>query len=340
MKKRFSPLIVGAFVLGGLLLAAFALVSFGARRFFSDPYRFVVMIDDSSVSGLDVGSAVKLSGVRVGRVESVSASFDRVAGAVAIRVECDFDEVAAASMLGDNAQTPTDLVRELILGGLHAKLKFSGITGLLYLDLEILPPAATSPSEITYEKLTGYPIVPMAPSLLAKFTDSISSITTGLASVDFAGISTELKSVLASLNRALAGVELQQTTGRIEAAATAVTTLADNPDLRASMATLNASLQEVQALMSTWREASPGLRDNLTATINAATSTLTEFERTAGAGTALLESRRELPHELIATLTSLQQAADAIQRLADYLERNPGALLRGRATESPRASQP
>jgi paraquat-inducible protein B len=335
MKRRLNPLVVGAFVLGALLLATIALLSFGARRFFSEPFRFVVLIEDSSISGLEVGSAVKLSGVRVGRVESVRARFDRDASKVLIRVECDFYEDAADSLLGSLEQTPAELMRELILGGLHAKLNFSGITGMLYMDLLMQPEAESGPAEVEYEKDTGYPIVPMAPSLLAEFTDAISKITTGLATVDYAGISTQLKTVLASVNQAVAGVELQRTTGRIESAAAAIESLAADPHLRDALEGMSEGLEELRGLVSAWREASPGLTNDFATTLDAATQALQDVSRLAQSGSGLLEERRELPDELAATLAGLQRAADAIERLADYIERNPSSLLRGRADAGP-----
>jgi hypothetical protein len=59
------------------------------------------------------------------------------------------------------------------------------------------------------------------------------------------------------------------------------------------------------------------------------------MQQTATAATALLQSRRDFPDELVTTLQRLQRAADAIQQLADTLERNPGALLRGREAATP-----
>ncbi len=336
MKRRLNPVVVGAFVLGGLALAAAALLSFGARHLFSEPYRFVVLIDNNSVSGLDVGSAVKLSGVRIGRVESVTAHFNREIDKIAVRVECDFYEDAARALLDDKTKSPAELMRELILGGLHAKLNFSGITGILYMDLEIDNPAETGPTEVAYENSTGYPIVPMAPSLLAEFTDAFSAIASGLAQVDYPGLSTELHTVLQNLNRSLAGLDLGQTAGRVEAAAGAVQNLAENPELRAAFSSLDDNLHQLRTLLATWNRASPDLRDNLTKAIDAATHALAGVERLTGSGAALLEERRELPDDLASTLASLQRAADAVERLADYLERNPGALLRGRESSGPK----
>ena len=67
MKTKISPAVVGVFVLGAMLLIVVALLSFGGVNFFSKPQRFLVYFDES-IHGLDLGSSVKLRGVRVGRV--------------------------------------------------------------------------------------------------------------------------------------------------------------------------------------------------------------------------------------------------------------------------------
>ena len=66
MKTKVSPTIVGLFVLGALTLGVAALLMFGGVNFFSKPQRFVVYFEES-IHGLDLGSPVKLRGVRVGR---------------------------------------------------------------------------------------------------------------------------------------------------------------------------------------------------------------------------------------------------------------------------------
>src|ERR1051325_10347820 len=64
------------FVLGALALGIIALLSFGGLSLFSRPQRFVVYFDES-IQGLDLGSPVKLRGVRVGRVVDLNIRYDK-----------------------------------------------------------------------------------------------------------------------------------------------------------------------------------------------------------------------------------------------------------------------
>ena len=75
MKAKLGPFAVGSFVLGGLVLVVVALLSFRSLHLFSKPGRFVAYFNES-VQGLDVGSPVKLRGVRVGRVAAIRVDYD------------------------------------------------------------------------------------------------------------------------------------------------------------------------------------------------------------------------------------------------------------------------
>lgn len=75
MKTKLSPFLIGSFVLGGLILVVVALLSFRSLHLFSKPGRFVAYFNES-VKGLDVGSPVKLRGVRVGRVANIQVHYD------------------------------------------------------------------------------------------------------------------------------------------------------------------------------------------------------------------------------------------------------------------------
>ena len=76
MKTKVSPAVVGAFALGAFALGVIALLAFGGVNLFSKPQRFVVYFDES-IHVLDLGSPVKLRGVRVGRVAELVVRYDQ-----------------------------------------------------------------------------------------------------------------------------------------------------------------------------------------------------------------------------------------------------------------------
>ena len=76
MKQRVSPTLIGAFVLGALLLAVTAVVVIGSGRYFRRTSPFVLYFP-GSVNGLRVGAAVKFRGVEIGSVEDIRLTLQR-----------------------------------------------------------------------------------------------------------------------------------------------------------------------------------------------------------------------------------------------------------------------
>src|SRR3954470_24455885 len=91
MKTKISPAVIGVFVIGAFALAVIALLSFGGLSFFSKPQRFVVYFDES-IHGLDLGSPVKLRGVRVGRVVDLNIRYDEKTNHSVVAVVCEFSK--------------------------------------------------------------------------------------------------------------------------------------------------------------------------------------------------------------------------------------------------------
>ncbi len=331
MKKKLSPTIVGAFVAGALALGLAALVSFGSGRFFNKPARFMVVLRQTSISGLEPGAAVKFSGVRVGRVQHVHARMDPDAGEAVVRVDCTINEDAAAAMFPPPVPPPDEMVARLVGNGMGAKLNFSGITGLLYIDLVITPERRGQ--KVEFDSETGAAIIPAEASVLEELTETLTTIAANFARIDFPGISTDLRKVLVDLDVALKDLDLRGTLARINAAADSVGGLASDPSLRASLEKLNLSMAALHGLLSDLRTEVPAIRGDLQKTLAEAATAMRDVSGAATRAQDLLGARGGLGGEIATTLEALKSAATAAEQLMDYLERNPGALVRGRAGE-------
>jgi len=333
MKKRLSPTVVGAFVAGALVLGLAALVSFGSGRLFNQPARFMLVLRQTSISGLEPGAAVKFSGVRVGRVQHVHARFDPGTSEVVVRVECTVDERNAAAMLPPPIPPPDEIMARLVSGGMSAKLNFSGITGLLYVDLVVTP--ARRGQEVAYDAETGIAVVPAESSVLEELTATLTTIATNFSRIDFPGISADLRTVLGDLHAALAELDLRGTLGRINAAADSIGGLANDPHLRASLEKLDRSMESLNGLLGELRQEVPAIRGDLQKALAEAVTAMREVAGTANQAQELLKARGGLGAEVATTLEALRRAADSAEQLLEYLERNPTALLRGRSGDTP-----
>ncbi|MBE2212478.1 MAG: MCE family protein [Opitutaceae bacterium] len=333
MKKKLSPTVVGAFVAGAIVLGLAALVSFGSGRLFNKPARFVIELRQTSISGLEPGAPVKFSGVRVGRVQGVDARVDPEAAQVVVRVDCTIDEAAAAAMLPPPAPAPDEIMARLVAGGMSAKLNFSGITGLLYIDLVVTP--ARRGQTVAYDQQTGAAIVPAEASVLEELTETLTTIATNFSRIDFPGISADLRKVLGDLDAALADLDVRGTLGRINAAADSIGSLANDPNLRASLEKMNRSMETLDALLVDLRAEVPTIRGDLQKALAEAVTAMREVAGTATQAQDLLKARGGLGGEIATTLEALRRAAGSAEQLLEYLERNPTALLRGRAEDAP-----
>jgi paraquat-inducible protein B len=136
MSARANPVRVGAFVLGAIALLIAGLIAFGSGQVFKKSARFVSYFS-GSVTGLDVGSPVRLGGVAIGQVTEIRVSYDPSHEAFSVPV---YFEVTSGRVEGYTAKSTDSIseIRRLIDRGLRAKLApQSFVTGQLYLQLAV-----------------------------------------------------------------------------------------------------------------------------------------------------------------------------------------------------------
>ena len=162
MRIRFHPVVLGAFVLGAILLGIAALVFLGRMHVFPRPQHFVVYFHES-VSGLEKGAAVKMQGVRVGQVNALNVVWDEQTGQRVVVVVCQVDRQAVSDAQGRRIDiTSARLLPGLIEKGLRARMVGEGTTGVRFVGLDFMDreryPAQQAPAWLA--KGAQYPAVP------------------------------------------------------------------------------------------------------------------------------------------------------------------------------------
>ncbi|MDB6094568.1 MAG: Mammalian cell entry related domain protein [Verrucomicrobia bacterium] len=329
MKTKFSPTVIGAFVLGGFALIIIGLLSFGGVSFFSRPQRFVVYFDES-IHGLDLGSPVKLRGVRVGRVVALNIRYDGTKNHSVVAVVCEFSK----NMLTDTKGGLIDVsergeLQNLVDRGLRAQLGVLGLaTGLLFVELDFLDPKDyPTDNRVTEIK---YTVVPAVPSAISEFQASASEILANLQKVDFAGISMELKSLLATTRRQIDGVDLKGLVTQWKQTGAVVEATANAPEIKQTFANLNGAISDLRGVLAKLDTQVMPAGKELTQTLEQAKQTLASFNLAAADARRFIAAQGGLGDDVTKTLSQLGEAADAVQRLADFLERNPNALITGK----------
>jgi paraquat-inducible protein B len=334
MKTKISPAVVGAFVLGAFALGIIALLTFGSLNLFSKPQRFVVYFAES-IHGLDLGSPVKLRGMRVGRVADLSIRYDSVTHKSLAAVVCELTQGKITDAAGKtiNVADPAAL-QELVDRGLRAQLGVSGLaTGLLYVELDI--DEAHLPVESAAPPNAPYVVVPAVPSALTEFQASATSLLYKMGEVDYQGLSTELKKLLAETRLRLEGVDLKGLAEQWKKTGESVDAIARSPELPRALANLNRTLDALQGSLGGLNAQVDANGKQMQAALAQARDSLAAVNSAALSARKFIESQQKLGSDADHALNDLSDAAQSVSRLADFLERNPNALVSGRKPPQP-----
>lgn len=332
MKTKISPTIVGMFVIGAVTLALIALLAFGGVNFFSKPQRFVVYFDES-IHGLDLGSPVKLRGVRVGRVVDLNVQFDTRNKNSVVEVICEFSRSTVKNEIGAAIDVSSRKeLEKLIAQGLRAQLGVSGLaTGLLFVELDFVDPTLASPAvTVTAISDPKFIVVPSVRSAISEFQASLSEILSNLKRVDFAGLSREMNGLLVDVRKQVTGLELAKLSAEWTKAGVAVNELASNGDFQRTFAHLNETIDQLSKVLAGVDAQIQPAGVKLNDTLAEAQVVLKSFNEAAESARRFITAQSGLGEETVRTMNQLAEAAASVQRLAEYLERNPNALLTGK----------
>ncbi|MBI5767370.1 MAG: MCE family protein [Verrucomicrobia bacterium] len=329
MKTKLSPAAIGAFVIGAFALGIISLLSFGGVSLFSKPQRFVVFFDES-IHGLDLGSPVKLRGVRVGRVVDLNIRYDEANNRSVVAVMCEFSR----DMMTDGKGAVVNVaereeLQKLVNRGLRAQLGVLGLaTGLLFVQLDFFNPkdypANGHPAD------PRYVAVPAVPSAISEFQASASEILAKVKKIDFAGLSEELKTLVAQTRKQVAGIDVRGTLEQWKKTGAQLEALAASPEIKQTFTNLNAAVTDLRGVLARLdAQVTPAGRE-LTETLVQARQAVGAFNDAAVVAKKFIATHSGLGDEFVGTLQQLNEAADAVKRLADFLERNPNALLTGK----------
>lgn len=336
MKPQVSPAIVGAFVLGAFTLGVLALLFFGGVTFFRSPLRFAVCFNES-IQGLNLGSPVKLQGVAIGRVVDLNVRYDPSHNRSVVAVVCELDRNKIRDSNGAEIDVSRqDQLQTMIDHGLRAQLGVVGLaTGLLIVELDFFDPARYPPSPPFPD--IKYPIVPAVPSTISEFQASATEILTRIKRIDFEGIAEDVKTLLIDTRRKVDSIDLAGLGDQWKKAGASVDALANAPEIKQTFANVNATLAELRgalaAVHTTLAKMDSQVGANgleLQVTLRRAQDALQQTNQAAVTLRRFLDSQQGLGDDTHRALSQLADAAESVQRLADFLERNPNALVAGR----------
>jgi len=205
---------VGIFVIGSMVLITAAVVTLGAGLIGRDEIYFETYFDES-VSGLAVGSAVELRGVRVGEVTEigfVSDMNDIPAESEGQRRPGRYVRVIFVVSPKHLTRLPPDAHvarwKEGIAHGLRLRLSSNILTGQAFLEGTYVDTQRYPAMEITWTP--EYIYVPSVPSELTTLKDSIDKIFYRLEELDVEGLVKSMENLFVSLDQAVADARIDE----------------------------------------------------------------------------------------------------------------------------------
>ncbi len=353
MSKPVNKTMIGFFVVGAIALVVVAIGVLGSGKLFkeSTPY---VMVFEGSVKGLNVGSPVVFRGVKLGAVSSIRMRADYATKVFKVLVFTDFDpsQIEIVNMDESTAKGLTKQdryanMRELIAGGLRAQLEMQSIvTGQLQIALDFYPdkPAVYAGIDKTIQE------IPTIPTPLQQLTKKLESLPVeeifNNANSAMAGIaklvqSPELKESVVNLNTALKDVQslVRNVDSQVKPLSAGLSDtirdtqkLVKNADSQVSSlgTNLNEAIGDGRKLIRNVDGSVEFIKVKLDGTLTAAASALEEARNLIQDLEGSAREDSALMYRLTETLQEVGKAARSISTLADYLERNPEALLSGK----------
>jgi paraquat-inducible protein B len=224
----------------------------------------------------------------------------------------DLDRSQLVARGGSGAALETAGFDQLLKQGLRAQLNTESLlTGLLYIDLDLHPGASMN---LALEPGGPYREIPTIPTDLAQLQERLTQALDKFDKIDFQGLIISITDAANSIKTLTGSPELKATLESLKGTIANV-----NQTLNTARNLLNNANSKVGPLMADIRESS----DEANITMKQTRAALVSLQQT-------LDPNSPLVVRLNQTLDSLTETSQSLGEFADYLQRNPSALVRGR----------
>ena len=312
---------VGIFVIIGIFIGISAVIYFGISGFLEKGHYCAAYFDES-VQGLAKDSAVKYRGVTVGRVDSIGVAEDNTLIEVILKIEEDME----------------------FNNNIVAQLKSVGITGIMFVELDVKRPEDSDSSpKITFKP--KYPVIATKPSDLKKYMASVENILEQLNSLDVRGISDRAIATLDTINTTIDNLHSERISADIQNTFKNLEKILNPEEWKFMLNTFKSSSQSIKNLISNIDNAVSNLNqtitrvdgivknneEELTAAIKNFTDSMNEASLFLSQGSDLIDNTdktiQHLHRSLIDTLQNLERASRHLNQSMEQIADQPSALI-------------
>lgn len=328
MRRTANKTLIGAFVVGGIILFVIGFVLLGAGSFSGIRPSAIAYFEDS-VSGLDIGAPVKFRGVTIGKVSQVLLrTSNQEAGDYSVPVVMEFTTDLLTRRGLDQALLDKRGLRASIDKGLRAKLQQqSVITGVLYVELDYFPDSAFKLHDLKGESSE----IPTLPSNLGALTKAVSQTLDQLSRIDFVSITKKVDSILGRLDKGASQIEFEKINANLVLASANIARLSGDPAVARAFEDFSAAMRGVEGLVKRLGAQVDPVAVDVRGMAAAGRKALERLNETSENLRTLTKPGSPARRDLDQALADVSEAAQAIRSLADFIERNPETIIQGRS---------
>ena len=335
MSKQASPTLIGAFVLGALILGIVTIFLLAGGQWFLERRQLILYFDEAS-QGLQEGAPVVFLGVRVGTVKRIELGLDEKSRRFMVPVIIELDPHTVRTRSGEQIDLrDQSTISRLVDRGLRARLKLQSLlTGQRYIDLDLYP---DRPARFLSDssQIIEIPTIPTTEKELTTIFEDF-PLATFLA--DLEAISASTKKLLSSEELITIPSRLEATLSNIESLTSRLDTAGD-PLLReaqANLVELHKAINGIQSAMAKVGRAADevaALADTDSPLYGTLSQAGEELAGMAGTVRRLADEESPTVQHLAMSLQEISRAARALRLLLESLEEQPEAIFSGKHAE-------
>jgi len=303
---------LGMFIISGAIILILAVIALGIGSATKNKLLLETYFKES-VQGIDVGSAVKFLGVKVGSIEQISFAFDRYRDfeSTPLRYVMVIFAIDPGMTFADESEDNLpQILQNEIRRGLRIKVAPQGVTGTAYLEMTYVDPAKNPPLPIDWKPYHYY--IPSVPGTFTRLQEALQTFSETMEKIRNAGID----QTVGKLN-ALLDVTRQAVTG------------ANVAEISAKVSTLISRLEETNGRIDEILNSK-----EFNSTIKDLSQTMSNVKTATGALPQALDDMRRLLMELADIATSQRGQISSILRNTDETMQNLNDLS-GDARKNP-----
>jgi paraquat-inducible protein B len=264
---------------------------------------YYLLYFDETVRGLSAGAPVEFYGIKIGEVVSIRLLFDQdhLTFRIPVLIAIEPDRI---EMAGELPIPEYQVMEKLVQRGLRAQQRTGNLlTGQSYVSMRIHP--ELEPDAIRTDD--SHPVLPTIPNTVEEITATA-------------------KRLLDRFNN----LPLEETLADIREAASQVKDMTGSKTLESAIDNIDQSFAEFRKVTADLNDGTlPKVNDML----DQARVSLTRGEETLATAKNILGEGAPVVYNLNRLLLELQDAARAVEALADYLERHPDAIVFGKGSQ-------